>query len=129
MYIQQTFLGVLMILAGSLEFEKGHNNEIQERPSDNEELPEVRHSYIWRKERQKSHRPIYYSCTAPRVISSLLLQIPEISTELLSKPYNSKECQKSKVKKNPKFYFVYYKNIGKQMVLCKSTAEEVSFEW
>ena len=34
-------LGVLMILAGSLEFEKGHNNEIQERPSDNIELPEV----------------------------------------------------------------------------------------
>ena len=31
-----------MILAGSLEFEKGHNNEIQERPSDNVELPEVR---------------------------------------------------------------------------------------
>ena len=30
-----------MILAGSLEFEKGHNNEIQERPSDNVELPEV----------------------------------------------------------------------------------------
>lgn len=31
-----------MILAGSLEFERGHNNEIQERPSDNVELPEVR---------------------------------------------------------------------------------------
>lgn len=34
-------VGVLMILAGSLEFEKGHNNDIQERPSDNIELPEV----------------------------------------------------------------------------------------
>ena len=33
--------GVLMILGGSLEFEKGHNREIQERPSDNIELPEV----------------------------------------------------------------------------------------
>jgi len=32
---------ILMILAGSLEFEKGHNNEIQERPSDNVELPEL----------------------------------------------------------------------------------------
>ena len=31
-----------MILAGSLEFEKGHNNEVQGRPSDNSELPEVR---------------------------------------------------------------------------------------
>lgn len=32
---------VLMILAGSWEFEKGHNNEVQERPSDNLELPEL----------------------------------------------------------------------------------------
>nr|XP_058967109.1 translocation protein SEC63 homolog [Pocillopora verrucosa] len=32
---------VLMILAGSLEFEKGHNNEVQGRPSDNSELPEL----------------------------------------------------------------------------------------
>ena len=39
--IKYKILGVLMILAGSLEFEKGHNNEIQERPSDNIELPEV----------------------------------------------------------------------------------------
>ena len=31
-----------MILAGSFEFEKGHNNEVQGRPSDNSELPEVR---------------------------------------------------------------------------------------
>lgn len=30
-----------MILAGSLEFEKSHNNEVQERPSDNVELPQV----------------------------------------------------------------------------------------
>lgn len=30
-----------MILAGSLEFEKSHNNEVQERPSDNMELPQV----------------------------------------------------------------------------------------
>ena len=34
-----------MILAGSLEFEKGHNNDIQERPSDNIELPEVGPAY------------------------------------------------------------------------------------
>ena len=33
--------GVLMILGGSLEYEKGHNSEIKERPSDNIELPEV----------------------------------------------------------------------------------------
>ena len=40
------FVGVLMILAGSLEFEKGHNNEIQERPSDNIELPEVKKALV-----------------------------------------------------------------------------------
>lgn len=40
------FVGVLMILAGSLEFEKGHNNEIQERPSDNIELPEVKTALV-----------------------------------------------------------------------------------
>ena len=31
----------LMILAGSLEFEKSHNAEVVERPSDNIELPAV----------------------------------------------------------------------------------------
>ena len=30
-----------MILGASMEFEKGHNNEIQERPSDNTEIPMV----------------------------------------------------------------------------------------
>ena len=30
-----------MILAASFEFEKGHNNEVQERPSDNIEIPMV----------------------------------------------------------------------------------------
>ena len=30
-----------MILAASMEFVKAHNSEIQERPSDNEELPAV----------------------------------------------------------------------------------------
>lgn len=30
-----------MILAGSMEFEKTHNSEIIERPSDNEEIPAV----------------------------------------------------------------------------------------
>ena len=30
-----------MILAASFEFEKGHNNEIVNRPSDNEEIPMV----------------------------------------------------------------------------------------
>jgi hypothetical protein len=30
-----------MILAASMEFEKGHCNEVVERPSDNEEIPMV----------------------------------------------------------------------------------------
>ncbi len=30
-----------MIIAASMEFEKGHNNEVQERPSDNSEIPVV----------------------------------------------------------------------------------------
>ena len=33
--------GVVMILGSSLEFEKGHNNEISSRETDNEEIPMV----------------------------------------------------------------------------------------
>lgn len=33
--------GVLMVLAASCEFDKRLNSEIVERPSDNEEIPEV----------------------------------------------------------------------------------------
>lgn len=32
---------MIMILAASMEFEKNHNNEVQERPSDNIELPQL----------------------------------------------------------------------------------------
>ncbi len=35
------FVGVIMILGSSMEFEKGHNNEIVMRITDNEELPMV----------------------------------------------------------------------------------------
>ena len=41
-----TFTGVIMVLAGAMEFEKSHNNEIVERPSDNEEIPAVSSSYL-----------------------------------------------------------------------------------
>ena len=49
-----------------------------------------------------------------------------VSTEKLRYlgPFTRKSATKSK--KNPKLHFV---NIEKQMVSCKSTAEEVSFEW
>ena len=30
-----------MVLSASFEFDKGHNNEIIERPTDNEEVPMV----------------------------------------------------------------------------------------
>jgi len=33
--------GVIMVLAASCEFDKRLNSEIVERPSDNEEIPEV----------------------------------------------------------------------------------------
>ena len=46
LFVFFVFVGVLMILAGSLEFEKGHNNDIQERPSDNVELPEVKTALV-----------------------------------------------------------------------------------
>merc|ERR1719210_3290782 len=32
---------VLMVLAASLEFERGHNSEVVERPTDNEEIPQL----------------------------------------------------------------------------------------
>lgn len=32
---------IVMILAASMEFEKGHNNDVQERPSDNTEMPSL----------------------------------------------------------------------------------------
>ena len=38
----ESLTGVIMILGGSMEFEKGHNPEVVERPTDNEEIPTVR---------------------------------------------------------------------------------------
>ena len=42
-----------------------------------------------------------------------------------TQPFNAQECQKSKIKKIPNFIL---KSIEKQMVPCKSTAKDVSFE-
>lgn len=36
----------LMVLAASMEFEKGHNSQVQERVSDNVEVPQV-WNYWW----------------------------------------------------------------------------------
>ena len=40
--IKNAISEVIMVLAASFEFEKSHNSEIVERPSDNEEVPQVR---------------------------------------------------------------------------------------
>lgn len=40
-------IGVVMVLAGSFEFDKFHNQEITERPSDNEEVPQVRQKHYY----------------------------------------------------------------------------------
>ena len=48
--------------------------------------------------------------------------------DLILNPFCSQECQQSKFNNNdPKFHFVKYWK--KLMVPCKSTAQEVSFEW
>ncbi|XP_065648722.1 translocation protein SEC63 homolog isoform X2 [Hydra vulgaris] len=50
---------VIMILAGSMEFEKGHNNNVQERPSDNVELPMLMRELAQLNEKNKE-RPLCY---------------------------------------------------------------------
>ena len=40
-YLVAIISEVIMVLAASFEFEKSHNSEIVERPSDNEEVPQV----------------------------------------------------------------------------------------
>jgi len=40
---------VIMVLGASFEFDKSHNSEIVERPSDNEEVPPVREPVLFPK--------------------------------------------------------------------------------
>lgn len=49
----------IMILASSFEFEKGHNNDVQERPSDNIELPQLMRELPQLNEKNKE-RPLCY---------------------------------------------------------------------
>ncbi|XP_064629178.1 translocation protein SEC63 homolog [Lineus longissimus] len=76
---------VIMILAGSMEFEKGHNPEICERPSDNEEIPAVMRE-LQNLEEKKRERPLFYpySIKARALIHSHLsrLELPPKSLEL-----------------------------------------------
>lgn len=41
-----SFPGCIMVLGASFEFDKFHNKDIVERPSDNEEVPQVRASCV-----------------------------------------------------------------------------------
>ncbi|XP_020622876.1 translocation protein SEC63 homolog [Orbicella faveolata] len=73
---------VLMILAGSLEFEKGHNNDIQERPSDNIELPELMRDLPNLGDKNKEPPLCYpYSIKARALIHAHLsrLELPRIT--------------------------------------------------
>ncbi|XP_035687196.1 translocation protein SEC63 homolog [Branchiostoma floridae] len=49
----------VMILAASFEFEKGHNHEVMERPSDNVELPQLMRELSQLNEKSKE-RPLCY---------------------------------------------------------------------
>lgn len=50
----------IMILAASLEFDKGHNKDVQERPSDNIELPQLMRELPHLNEKNKE-RPLCYA--------------------------------------------------------------------
>lgn len=49
----------IMILSASMEFEKSHNNDVQERPSDNVELPQLMRELPHLNEKNKE-RPLCY---------------------------------------------------------------------
>jgi len=68
---------VLMILASSLEFEKGHNHEIVERPTDNVEIPQLV-KYITNLGINNKEKPLCfgYSVKARCLIFAHLSRIP-----------------------------------------------------
>ena len=65
--------------------------------------------------------PPCYSTCIHHITPHTPVPIPKSDTCGLSNPLTPKNF-----KKNPEFHLL---NIEKQMVPCKSTAEEVSFEW
>lgn len=68
---------VLMVLASSLEFEKGHNHEIVERPTDNVEIPQLV-KYITNLGINNKEKPLCfgYSVKARCLIFAHLSRIP-----------------------------------------------------
>ncbi|XP_049794094.1 translocation protein SEC63 homolog [Schistocerca serialis cubense] len=85
---------VIMILAASLEFEKKHNSEIVERPTDNEEVPHLIKQIPNLSEKNRE-RPLcfLYSLKARAIIHAHLSRIP-LNPETLDKDrqYIVKKC-------------------------------------
>ncbi|XP_013381039.1 translocation protein SEC63 homolog [Lingula anatina] len=85
---------VIMILAGSFEFEKSHNNEIVERPSDNEELPPLM-KYLPNLQEKNKEKPLCfpYSVKARILLHAHFsrLELPRNTLEL-DKNYILKKC-------------------------------------
>ncbi|XP_069688937.1 translocation protein SEC63 homolog isoform X2 [Periplaneta americana] len=85
---------VIMILAASLEFEKKHNGEIVERPTDNEEVPHLIKQISNLSEKNRE-RPLcfMYSIKARALIHAHLNRI-ELNSETLDKDrqYIVKKC-------------------------------------
>lgn len=76
---------VLMILAASMEFERNHNSEIVERPSDNEEIPQLMRDLPQLSEKSKEKPLCYpYSVKARALLHAHLsrLELPPKSLDL-----------------------------------------------
>ncbi|XP_074663025.1 translocation protein SEC63 homolog isoform X2 [Tubulanus polymorphus] len=85
---------VIMILAGSLEFGKGHNNEIVERPTDNEEIPALMRELPHLEEKKKERPLCYpYSVKARALLHAHFsrLELPPKTLEL-DQQYMLKKC-------------------------------------
>uniref|UniRef100_T1JAW5 Tryptophan--tRNA ligase, cytoplasmic n=1 Tax=Strigamia maritima TaxID=126957 RepID=T1JAW5_STRMM len=88
-----TLKRALMILAASLEFEKGHNNEVVERPSDNVEVPLLIKELPNLKEKNREYPLCFaYSLKARALLHSHLSRL-KLSTSLeIDKNYIVKKC-------------------------------------
>ena len=74
-----------MLLAASMEFERNHNSEIVERPSDNEEIPQLMRDLPQLSEKSKEKPLCYpYSVKARALLHAHLsrLELPPKSLDL-----------------------------------------------
>ncbi|KAI0988811.1 hypothetical protein GJ496_008367 [Pomphorhynchus laevis] len=76
---------VIMVLSGSLEFEKSHNSNIVERASDNEDIPTLMHSLSVNLNERTKERPLcfVYSVKARTLIYAYLCRekLPSLAIE------------------------------------------------